>query len=69
MKMKSHLFRAAVAFTVLAVCAGRIALGAEGDSFVVDSPFDLTLGSTNYAARLGRLCVPMQVRGTIRRLR
>ena len=52
--MKSHLFRAAVAFTVLAVCAGRIALGAEGDSFVVDSPFDLTLGSTNYAARLGK---------------
>ena len=52
--MKRYLFRAAVAFTVLAVCAGRIALCAEGDSFVVDSPFDLTLGSTNYAARLGK---------------
>ena len=54
LKMKRYLFRAAVAFTVLAVCAGRIALCAEGDSFVVDSPFDLTLGSTNYAARLGK---------------
>ena len=52
--MKRYLFRAAVAFTVLAVCAGRIARCAEGDSFVVDSPFDLTLGSTNYAARLGK---------------
>ena len=28
--------------------------GAELTGFVIDSPFDLTLGSTNYAARLGK---------------
>ena len=28
--------------------------GAELTGFVVDSPFDLTLGSTNYAARIGK---------------
>ena len=53
--MKKHLFRAVATFAVLAVSAGRLASGAEGrQGFVVDSPFDLTLGSTNYAARLGK---------------
>ena len=28
--------------------------GAELTGFVIDSPFDLTLGSTNYVARLGK---------------
>ena len=53
--MKRYLFRAVATFAVLAVSAGRLASGAEGrQGFVVDSPFDLTLGSTNYAARLGK---------------
>ena len=53
--MKKHLFRVVATFAVLAVSAGRLASGAEGrQGFVVDSPFDLTLGSTNYAARLGK---------------
>ena len=52
--MKKHFCRATVVCLVLAVCAGGLASGAEGQGFVVDSPFDLTLGSTNYAARLGK---------------
>lgn len=52
--MKKHLCRAFVAFVVLAGGAGGLASGAEGQGLVVDSPFDLTLGTTNYAARLGK---------------
>ena len=43
-----------VAVLALAAAAGRPAAGAAETGFVVDSPFDLTLGSTNYAVRLGK---------------
>lgn len=36
------------------LCAGVSASAAEESDFSVDSPFDLTLGSTNYAVRLGK---------------
>ena len=38
----------------LSLCAGVSASAAEESDFTVDSPFDLTLGSTNYAVRLGK---------------
>lgn len=43
-----------VAVLALAAVAGMPALGLAATGFVVDSPFDLTLGSTNYAVRLGK---------------
>ena len=39
---------------LLVLCVASFAQGAEETGLVVDSPFDLTLGSTNYAARLGK---------------
>ena len=38
----------------ISLCAGVSASAAEKSAFTVDSPFDLTLGSTNYAVRLGK---------------
>ena len=38
----------------MSLCAGVSASAADGSAFTVDSPFDLTLGSTNYAVRLGK---------------
>ena len=38
----------------LSLCAGVSASAADESAFTVDSPFDLTLGSTNYAVRLGK---------------
>jgi hypothetical protein len=38
----------------LSLCAGVSASAADEPAFTVDSPFDLTLGSTNYAVRLGK---------------
>ena len=38
----------------LSLCAGVSASAAEESDFTVDSPFDLTLGYTNYAVRLGK---------------
>ena len=38
----------------MSLCAGVSASAAEESAFTVDSPFDLTLGSTNYAVRLGK---------------
>ena len=43
-----------VAVLALAAAAGMPALVLAATGFVVDSPFDLTLGSTNYAVRLGK---------------
>ena len=52
MKMTSRRMVAVVLFLVVGVALS--AHGAELTGFVVDSPFDLTLGSTNYVARLGK---------------
>jgi hypothetical protein len=38
----------------MSLCAGVSASAADEPAFTVDSPFDLTLGSTNYAVRLGK---------------
>ena len=38
----------------ISLCAGVSASAADEPAFTVDSPFDLTLGSTNYAVRLGK---------------
>ena len=38
----------------LSLCAGMTASAVEKSGFTVDSPFDLALGSTNYAVRLGK---------------
>lgn len=38
----------------MSLCAGVSASAADESAFTVDSPFDLTLGSTNYAVRLGK---------------
>ena len=52
MKMTSRRMVAVVLFLV--VGAALSVHGAELTGFVVDSPFDLTLGSTNYVALLGK---------------
>ena len=51
--MKNYIRWMSAALLASAFCAGTSASGEEQTDFVVDSPFDLTLGSTEYAKRLG----------------
>lgn len=52
--MKTCIMLVCVVSLGLSLCAGVSASAAEESDFTVDSPFDLTLGSTNYAVRLGK---------------
>ena len=52
--MKNHMMWICAAALGFSSCAGMTATAAEKPRFAVDSPFDLTLGSTNYAVRLGK---------------
>ena len=52
--MKNHMMWICAAALGFSSCAGMTATAAEKSRFAVDSPFDLTLGSTNYAVRLGK---------------
>lgn len=52
--MKTCIMLVCVVSLGMSLCAGVSASAADGSAFTVDSPFDLTLGSTNYAVRLGK---------------
>ena len=52
--MKSCMVWVCAVSLGISLCAGVSASAAEESDFTVDSPFDLTLGSTNYAVRLGK---------------
>lgn len=52
--MKTCIMLVCVVSLGMSLCAGVSASAAEESDFTVDSPFDLTLGSTNYAVRLGK---------------
>ena len=52
--MKNCIMLVCVVSLGMSLCAGVSASAADGSAFTVDSPFDLTLGSTNYAVRLGK---------------
>lgn len=52
--MKNSMMLICVVSLGLSLCAGVSASAADEPAFTVDSPFDLTLGSTNYAVRLGK---------------
>lgn len=52
--MKNSMMLICAVSLGISLCAGVSASAAEKSAFTVDSPFDLTLGSTNYAVRLGK---------------
>ena len=52
--MKTCIMLVCVVSLGMSLCAGVSASAADESAFTVDSPFDLTLGSTNYAVRLGK---------------
>lgn len=52
--MKNSMMLICAVSLGISLCAGVSASAAEESDFTVDSPFDLTLGSTNYAVRLGK---------------
>ena len=52
--MKTCIMLVCVVSLGMSLCAGVSASAADEPAFTVDSPFDLTLGSTNYAVRLGK---------------
>ena len=52
--MKNSMMLVCVVSLGMSLCAGVSASAADEPAFTVDSPFDLTLGSTNYAVRLGK---------------
>ena len=52
--MKNSMMLVCAVSLGISLCAGVSASAAEESAFTVDSPFDLTLGSTNYAVRLGK---------------
>lgn len=52
--MKTCIMLVCVVSLGMSLCAGVSASATDGSAFTVDSPFDLTLGSTNYAVRLGK---------------
>jgi hypothetical protein len=52
--MKNSMMLICAVLLGISLCAGVSASAAEKPAFTVDSPFDLTLGSTNYAVRLGK---------------
>ncbi len=52
--MKNSMMLVCVVSLGMSLCAGVSASAADESAFTVDSPFDLTLGSTNYAVRLGK---------------
>ena len=52
--MKNSMMLICAVSLGISLCAGVSASAAEESDFSVDSPFDLTLGSTNYAVRLGK---------------
>ena len=52
--MKNSMLLVCAVSLGMSLCAGVSASTAEDSAFTVDSPFDLTLGSTNYAVRLGK---------------
>ena len=52
--MKNSMMLVCAVSLGMSLCAGVSAFTAEDSAFTVDSPFDLTLGSTNYAVRLGK---------------
>ena len=52
--MKTCIMLVCVVSLGISLCAGVSASAADESAFTVDSPFDLTLGSTNYAVRLGK---------------
>ncbi len=52
--MKNCIMLVCVVSLGMSLCAGVSASAADEPAFTVDSPFDLTLGSTNYAVRLGK---------------
>lgn len=52
--MKNSIMLICAVSLGISLCAGVSASAADEPAFTVDSPFDLTLGSTNYAVRLGK---------------
>ena len=52
--MKNSMMLICAVSLGISLCAGVSASAADEPAFTVDSPFDLTLGSTNYAVRLGK---------------
>ena len=52
--MKNSMMLICAVSLGMSLCAGVSASAADEPAFTVDSPFDLTLGSTNYAVRLGK---------------
>lgn len=52
--MKNSMMLICAVSLGMSLCAGVSASTADEPAFTVDSPFDLTLGSTNYAVRLGK---------------